>query len=152
MDFITSCFRFLQEVVRYEWGRGWCVSALWNLINVVQLEVLEEQQQQSRDGLDDDLLVAVDVDPQLHALKDCDPGGHTNTRTCCEPFSCLIVTGLITLTHQGDQDIAGNRIQTAAVFPTYGISSGSTSARMLMESVLALEVGAAASSSFRRAI
>lgn len=125
-----------------------------NLINVVQLEVLEQQQQQSRDGLDDDLLVAVDVDPQLHALEDCDAGEHMNTHTCCEPFSCLIFTGPIPLTHrdQGARDITGNRIQTAAVFPTYGISSGSTSARMLMESVLALEVGAAASSSFRRAI
>lgn len=124
-----------------------CVRALWNLINVVQFEMLEEQQQQSRDGLDDDLLVAVDVDPQLHALEDRDTGEHMNTHV-------VIFAGPITLTHrdQGAQDIAGNRIQTAAVFPTYGISSGSTSARMLMESVLALEVGAAASSSFRRAI
>ncbi len=39
-----------------------------------------------------------------------------------------------------------------SLYCTYGISSGSTSAKMLMESVLALEVGAAASSSFRRAI
>lgn len=35
---------------------------------------------------------------------------------------------------------------------TYGISSGKTSARMLMESVLALEVGAAARRIFSRAI
>lgn len=35
---------------------------------------------------------------------------------------------------------------------TYGISSGSTSARMLMESVLALEVGAAARRIFSSAI
>lgn len=35
---------------------------------------------------------------------------------------------------------------------TYGISSGSTSARMLMESVLALEVGAAARRIFSKAI
>lgn len=35
---------------------------------------------------------------------------------------------------------------------TYGISSGSTSASMLMESVLALDVGAAASRIFSRAI
>lgn len=35
---------------------------------------------------------------------------------------------------------------------TYGISSGSTSARMLIESVLALEVGAAASRIFSSAI
>lgn len=83
------------------WGEG---GALWNLINVVQLEVLEEQQQQSRDGLDDDLFVAVDVDPQLHALEDRDTEEHTNTRTCCEPFSCLIFTGLITPTHQGAKE------------------------------------------------
>lgn len=35
---------------------------------------------------------------------------------------------------------------------TYGISSGNTSARMLMESVLALEVGAAARRIFNKAI
>jgi hypothetical protein len=35
---------------------------------------------------------------------------------------------------------------------THGISSGRTSARMLIESVLAFEVGAAASRIFRRAI
>lgn len=83
MTFITSFFRPLLEVVRYERGCGGVrvhVCVLWNLINVVQLEVLEEQQQQSRDGLDDDLLVAVDVDPQLHALEDCDTGEHMNTQ------------------------------------------------------------------------
>ena len=44
---------------------------------------------------------------------------------------------------------AGNKLP---VGDTYGISSGSTSARMLIESVLALEVGAAASRIFSRAI
>lgn len=45
--------------------------------------------------------------------------------------------------HTGDKLALGD---------TYGISSGSTSARMLIESVLALEVGAAASRIFSRAI
>ena len=54
---------------------------LFNLINMVEFEVLEEQQQQSRDGLDDDFLVAVHIDSQLHALEDCDTGGHTHTHT-----------------------------------------------------------------------
>lgn len=45
---------------------------MWNLVDVVQLEVLEQQQQQCGDGLDDDFLVTVHVDSQLHALKDCD--------------------------------------------------------------------------------
>lgn len=49
-----------------------------NLIDVVEFEVLEEKQQQSRDGLDNDFLVAVHVNSQLHALKDCDAVGHTN--------------------------------------------------------------------------
>jgi len=52
-----------------------------NLINVVEFEVFEEQQQQSRDGLDDDFLVTVHVNSQLHALKDCDTGTHTHTQT-----------------------------------------------------------------------
>lgn len=41
---------------------------------------------------------------------------------------------------------------TCVCVQTYGISSGRTSARMLIESVFALEVGAAASRSFKRAI
>ena len=39
--------------------------------------MFEEQQQQSRDGLDDDFLVTVYVNPQLHALKDGDAEKHT---------------------------------------------------------------------------
>ena len=48
--------------------------------------MLEEQQQHSRDGLDDDLLVTVHVDSQLHALKDCDAGGHIRTRSGLQLF------------------------------------------------------------------
>lgn len=51
-----------------------------NLINMVELEVLEEQQQQSRDGLDNDLLVTVHINAELHALKDGD-AGKTRART-----------------------------------------------------------------------
>lgn len=41
------------------------------LVDVVQLEVLEQQQQHSRDGLNDDLFVAVHIHAQLHALQHC---------------------------------------------------------------------------------
>lgn len=41
------------------------------LVDMVQLKVLEQQQQHSRNGLDDDLLVAVYIYPQLHALQHC---------------------------------------------------------------------------------
>lgn len=41
---------------------------------MVQLEVLEEQQQQSRDALHDDLFVSVHVDAQFHALQNGDAG------------------------------------------------------------------------------
>lgn len=45
-----------------------------HLVNMVQLEVLEEQQQQRRDALHDNLLVPVHINPQLHALQDGDAG------------------------------------------------------------------------------
>lgn len=41
------------------------------LVDVVQLKVLEQQQQHSRDGLNDDLFVAVHIHAQLHALQHC---------------------------------------------------------------------------------
>lgn len=41
---------------------------------MVQLEVLEEQQQQSRDALHDDLFVSVHVNAQFHALQNGDAG------------------------------------------------------------------------------
>lgn len=49
-----------------------CFVCVCDLINMVEFEVFEEKQQQSRDGLHDDFLVTVHVDPQLHALKDSD--------------------------------------------------------------------------------
>lgn len=68
------------------------------LINMVELEVFEEQQQQSRDGLDDDFLVTVHINSQFHALKDCDAGGHTykhtQRQTNCKAFRCLITIQL----------------------------------------------------------
>lgn len=36
------------------------------LVDVVELEVFEEQQQQSTDGLHDDLLVSIHVHPKFH--------------------------------------------------------------------------------------
>lgn len=41
------------------------------LVDVVQLKVLEQQQQHGRNGLNDDLFVAVHIHPQLHALQYC---------------------------------------------------------------------------------
>lgn len=40
-----------------------------HLVDVIQFEVLEEQQQDSRDGLDNDLFVAIHIHPQLHTLQ-----------------------------------------------------------------------------------
>ena len=47
------------------------------LIDVVQLEVLEQQQQDGRNGLNDDLFVAVHIHSQLHALQHCGAGSTT---------------------------------------------------------------------------
>jgi len=47
-----------------------------HLVDVIELEVLEQEQQHSRNGFDDDLLVPIDVHPQLHALQHCGPAGH----------------------------------------------------------------------------
>lgn len=44
------------------------------LVDVVQLKVLEQQQQDSRNGLNNDLFVAVHIHPQLHALQHCGAG------------------------------------------------------------------------------
>lgn len=60
-----------------------------NLIDMVEFEVLEEQEQQSRDGLDDDFLVPVNIDSQLHALQDGDT--KRNTRCNCKAFGSLTV-------------------------------------------------------------
>lgn len=56
------------------------------LINMIEFEVFEEQQQQSRDGLDEDFFVTVHINSQLHALKDCDTGGHTHTQAFRSPI------------------------------------------------------------------
>lgn len=45
--------------------------------------MLEEQQQQRRDALDDDLLVPVHVDAQLHALQDGDAAVEGRTAPGC---------------------------------------------------------------------
>lgn len=39
---------------------------------MVQFEVFEEQQEQGRDTFDNDLLVPVHIDAQLHALENSD--------------------------------------------------------------------------------
>lgn len=38
------------------------------LVDVVQLEVLEKQQQDSRNGFNNDFFVAIHIDAKLHAL------------------------------------------------------------------------------------
>lgn len=43
-----------------------------HLVDVVQFEVLEEQQEQGRNTLHNDLLVPVHIDAQLHALENSD--------------------------------------------------------------------------------
>lgn len=58
----------------------WQVLPAAHLVDVVQFEVFEEQQEQGRDALHDDLLVPVHVDAQLHALEDSDATMGTGVR------------------------------------------------------------------------
>lgn len=51
-----------------------------HLVDVVQFEVFEEEQEQGRDALYDDLLVPVHVDAQLHALENSDATMGTGVR------------------------------------------------------------------------
>lgn len=57
-----------------------------HLVDVVELEVLEQEQQHGRDGLDNDLLVPIDIHTQLHALQHCGPEGQ---RGCISSNSSL---------------------------------------------------------------
>lgn len=50
-----------------------------HLVDVIELEVLEQKEQHGRNGFDDDLLVPIDVHPQLHALQYRGPEGHRGT-------------------------------------------------------------------------
>lgn len=50
-----------------------------HLVDVIELEVLEQKEQHGRNGFDNDLLVAIDVHPQLHALQHRGPEGHRGT-------------------------------------------------------------------------
>lgn len=45
-----------------------------HLVDVVQFEMLQQQQQRGRNALHNDLFVSVHIDPQFHALKNCDAG------------------------------------------------------------------------------
>lgn len=45
-----------------------------HLVDVVQFEMLQQQQQRGRNALHNDLFVSVYIDPQFHALKNCDAG------------------------------------------------------------------------------
>lgn len=143
-----------------------------DLVDVVQFEVFQKQQQDGRDGLHDDLLVSIDVDAQFHALEHGGPASvNQNHRDfILMPLSFTFSFYLTILIHLKMQHIpvfspfitSIKMFQRHNIVPvlnaaahwrwTYGISSGSTSARMLIESVLALEVGAAASRIFSRAI
>lgn len=51
------------------------------LVDVIDFEVFEQQQQDGRDGLDDDLFVTVHVDAQLHALQHRGPAEADVTMT-----------------------------------------------------------------------
>lgn len=43
------------------------------LVDVVEFEVFQEQQQDGRDGLHDDLFVSIDIHAKFHALQHCGP-------------------------------------------------------------------------------
>lgn len=59
--------------------KGGCYVCGRDLVDVVEFEVFQEQQQDGRDGLHDDLLVSIDVDAEFHALQHCGPA----TKTSC---------------------------------------------------------------------
>lgn len=63
-------------------GKYQVLGHVLKLVDVVQFEVLEQQQQHSRNGLNDDLFVAVHIHPQLHALQHC--GGHLLRQDICQ--------------------------------------------------------------------
>lgn len=54
-----------------QWAERRCCKYL---VDVVQLKVLEQQQEDGRNGLNNDLFVAVHIHPQLHALQHCGTG------------------------------------------------------------------------------
>ena len=73
------------------------------LIDVVQLEVFQQQQQDGRNGLNDDLFVAVHIHSQLHALQHCGAGSTTPggellkpslLRPRCRPVRSILGVGL----------------------------------------------------------
>lgn len=88
--------------------------------------MLEQQQQQTGNGFHNDLLMSVDINAELHRLEHGCPVGREGAATTAQQV--------------GDKQ------------RTYGISFGRISAKILIDSVLALEVGAAARRIFRRAI
>lgn len=165
-----------------------------HLVDVIQFEVLEQKEQDSRNGFDDDLLVPIDIHSQLHALQHCGPGAHRgilgavpapyqpqrlpqrclwaalpfpglSSRECSQVLLHHTIVRL-PRKHQPSHSphdpawlqtllpslpITTELLRSPSMV-THGISSGKTSARMLIESVLALDVGAAARRIFRRAI
>ena len=64
------------------------------LIDVVEFEVFEKQQQDGRDGLHDDLFVAIDINTEFHALQHC---GSAATNTCSNKFYSF--TGIVSASH-----------------------------------------------------
>lgn len=107
---------------------------------MVKFEVFQQEEKQCRNGLDNNLLVSVHINAKLHTLEDSDAVSSTYKLLNIFVENMQYVSLLCSVS-----------VMCACVC-TYGISSGRTSARMLMESVLALEVGAAARRSFNRAI
>lgn len=89
---MEDCLRTFMQSSRGFEGQGLCSSGLeeqhclrpWPsgqegrpckyLVDMVQFKVLEQQQQDSRNGLNNDLFVAVHIHPQLHALQHCGAG------------------------------------------------------------------------------
>lgn len=51
------------------------------LVDVIEFEVFEKQQQDGRDGLNNDLLVAVNIYTKLHALEHRGPADTVSNQT-----------------------------------------------------------------------
>lgn len=70
--FLQSLIRANKQEVAFVFLKNGGVRRPY-LVDVVEFEVFQEQQQDGRDGLHDDLFVSIDIHAKFHALQHCGP-------------------------------------------------------------------------------